>query len=274
MPPVARVPQAPRACWALPTCAAPCCRSPACAACSDGEAGDVAGRARRSSSTRQRRSRWRSMPWSAGHGRGRAGSRPRQAELAAEPGERLQGAFETGPGGCAKILDMRALLSARSCNAAPGASRAAATSGRASPHADAEAAAEPANAGHVRRRRPGICARRSTPCRRSCPTPETLAAVPRADAVVLGVIAYRDSLLPLLSLRGLLGFAPAAQASGREKVIVTTRRRRPGRPRRRPDARHRFGRPEPGRAEPSVLAARTGGEARIKAIYRGEAADG
>ena len=46
-------------------------------------------------------------------------------------------------------------------------------------------------------------------------------AVPRAEAVVLGMTSVRDTLLPLLSLRGLLGFAPSTStSSGREKVVV------------------------------------------------------
>ena len=51
--------------------------------------------------------------------------------------------------------------------------------------------------------------------------PGAVAVVPRADAVLLGVIAHRDSLLPLLSLRALLGLPGAGTFSGREKVIVT-----------------------------------------------------
>ncbi len=102
------------------------------------------------------------------------------------------------------------------------------------------------------------------------PAPATLVAMPRAEALVLGVTSLRDRLLPLLSLRALLGFPPKAASDGREKVVVM-----------------RVGGAQVGlvvdRARailaaqasaidpiPSVLAARTGGEARIKAIYRGE----
>jgi len=102
------------------------------------------------------------------------------------------------------------------------------------------------------------------------PAPETLAVVPHGEAVLLGVTAYRDTLLPVLSLRGLLGFAPAAEADGREKVLVT----------------HVGGvlvglladrmraivavDPELVDTPPAMLAARIGGESRVKAIYRGE----
>ena len=42
------------------------------------------------------------------------------------------------------------------------------------------------------------------------PAPATITAVSRSDDVVLGVTSVRDTLLPLLSLRGLLGFLAAA----------------------------------------------------------------
>jgi purine-binding chemotaxis protein CheW len=87
---------------------------------------------------------------------------------------------------------------------------------------------------------------------------------------VLGVTSLRDKLLPLLSLRGLLGVPPAAAANGRENVVVTT-----------------VGGAQVGLvadrartilsaplaaidALPTVLSARTGGESRLKAIYRGD----
>ncbi len=52
------------------------------------------------------------------------------------------------------------------------------------------------------------------------PAPAVVVAVPRAEALVVGVTSLRDRLLPLLSLRGLLGFPPAPAADGREKVVV------------------------------------------------------
>jgi purine-binding chemotaxis protein CheW len=102
------------------------------------------------------------------------------------------------------------------------------------------------------------------------PAPKSLTAVPRTEALVLGITSVRETLLPLLSLRGLLGFPPASGSTSREKVVVMN-----------------FGGAQVGlvtdRARaivaaeanlvepiPAILAARTGGEARIKAIYRGE----
>jgi purine-binding chemotaxis protein CheW len=102
------------------------------------------------------------------------------------------------------------------------------------------------------------------------PAPATLALVPRAEALVLGVTSYRQRLMPLLSLRGLLGFPPSPEPDGRKRVVVTA------------VAGALVGlvadrvrailHADPALVEPtpSVLAARTGGEARIKAIYRGE----
>lgn len=100
--------------------------------------------------------------------------------------------------------------------------------------------------------------------------PAAVSVIPRAEAVLLGVIAYRDGLLPMLSLRVLLGFASTDRFDGREKVIVT----RVG------DAlvglvadrMQAIVRADPKliEATPSMLAARAGGEARIKAIFRDE----
>ncbi len=92
----------------------------------------------------------------------------------------------------------------------------------------------------------------------------------RAEALVVGIMAFRDQLLPLLSLRGLLGFPPAATSGTRQKVYIT----QVGdavvglvadRARAIISADRSLVEPIP-----AVLAARSGGEARIKAIYRGE----
>jgi purine-binding chemotaxis protein CheW len=100
--------------------------------------------------------------------------------------------------------------------------------------------------------------------------PDTVAVVPRAEAVVVGVMTYRETLLPLMSLRGLLGFLPDAGGEDERKVLVTTvngvlvglvaDRMRAIVP------------VDPERLEPTppMLAARTGGEAKVRAIYRGE----
>lgn len=102
------------------------------------------------------------------------------------------------------------------------------------------------------------------------PWPATMASVAQAETAVLGVISVRDSLLPLLSLRALLGFGAAAESEQREKIVVMN------------IAGTQVGLvvdgaraivaadPQSVDAIPPVLAARAGGESRIKAIYRGE----
>ncbi len=100
--------------------------------------------------------------------------------------------------------------------------------------------------------------------------PDRVAAAARAEAVLVGVMAYRSSLLALLSLRGLLGFPPAVEAENRAKVIVT----HVGgvlvglvADRMRAIVRAEANLIDPA---PTMLAARAGGEAKIKAIFRGE----
>ena len=52
--------------------------------------------------------------------------------------------------------------------------------------------------------------------------PNSTAALPRAEALVMGMMSFREQLLPLLSLRGLLGFAPASASDAREKIVVVS----------------------------------------------------
>jgi purine-binding chemotaxis protein CheW len=103
------------------------------------------------------------------------------------------------------------------------------------------------------------------------PSPPMRTSVPRADALVLGVTSLRGSLLPLLSLRALLGFPPATAFDEREKVLVTNisgaqvglvADRTRGVEAADQDLIDQV---------PTVLAARMGGESRIRAIYRGDA---
>jgi purine-binding chemotaxis protein CheW len=103
------------------------------------------------------------------------------------------------------------------------------------------------------------------------PVPSSVTTITKADAVIVGFTAVRDTLLPLLSLRGLLGFGAQLGSTDREKVVVL-----------------KVGGSSVGliadaarsviaadldamEAIPPVLAARTGGEAGIRAVYRGDA---
>ncbi len=51
------------------------------------------------------------------------------------------------------------------------------------------------------------------------PLPDSIASLPHADSVVVGSIAVRDMLLPLLSLRALLGLPENGQAA-RARIVV------------------------------------------------------
>ncbi|THD62571.1 chemotaxis protein CheW [Phenylobacterium sp.] len=194
----------------------------------------------------------------------------RQAELAALAGERLSGAFQPdGRSDVAKVLDIRTLIAAAFVQRPREA--------RATVAADALAGAGVAadEAGDRRKLVTFDVAGQEfalalEAVREIVPAPESLAQVPRSEALVLGVMAYRETLLPLLSLRGLLGF-PAREGDGsREKVAVTAvggvlvglvaDRMRD------------IISADPALIEPTpaMLAARTGGETQIAAIYRGE----
>ena len=192
----------------------------------------------------------------------------RQAELAREPGEQLRGAFQVGAGkAIAKILDLQALL-------------AAAFTQTARP----ERKAAPRQAGGaVAERREAVddgqmlvtfdvagqeYALALDAVREILPAPETLAIVPRTESLVLGVTSYRDTLLPLLSLRGLLGFPPGDLEQGGKIIVAAVGGVTVGLV---ADRMRSIFRAEASLVEPTptILAARTGGEARISAIYRG-----
>jgi purine-binding chemotaxis protein CheW len=96
--------------------------------------------------------------------------------------------------------------------------------------------------------------------------PTSLTHVPGSDEAVLGVMSYRDRLLPLLSLRILLGL-PAASDT-RDKVVVTAvGETLVGLV---ADGARSILAVDPNRVEqaPPVLRARTDGEAQIMQIYR------
>jgi len=192
----------------------------------------------------------------------------RRAELAEAPGERLLGIFQPQEGGeAARVLDIRTLLDAAFVQRQRAPRRTA--PGVALQHDDGGAIEERQKlvTFEVAGQEFGLDL---SVVHEIVPAPDTVAVAPHAEAVVLGVMAYRDSLLPLLSLRGLLGFGRDAEAEGRSKVVVTAvggvlvglvaDRMRAIVP------------ADPDLMEPTppMLAARTGGETRIKAIYRGE----
>jgi purine-binding chemotaxis protein CheW len=102
------------------------------------------------------------------------------------------------------------------------------------------------------------------------PAPEALTAMPDMDTSVRGMMAFRGQLLPLLSLRSLLGASAFEEETGLKKIIVTTVRGAlvglvADRTRAIVTAERALIEPMP-----TVLAARIGGETKISAIYRGE----
>jgi purine-binding chemotaxis protein CheW len=195
----------------------------------------------------------------------------REAELGAKDGELLTGAFRLGGGNeVAKILDIQKLLAAAFVQRArpQRQSRTVGNAIRNTPSAGADT--ETLSMLVTFEVAEQEFALQLESVQEILPAPAALTSVPRAESLVLGVTSLRNRLLPLLSLRGLLGFPPSTASDGREKVVVM-----------------RVGGAQVGlvadRAKaivaarastidpvPSILAARTGGEARIKAIHRGD----
>jgi purine-binding chemotaxis protein CheW len=101
-------------------------------------------------------------------------------------------------------------------------------------------------------------------------TPAEMMAMAHAEAAVLGIAAVRGRLLPLLSLRALLGFAPPDAGMERQKVVVMkVGDLRIGlvADRARTIVAAESDLVDP---VPPVLAARSGGESQIKSVYRGD----
>jgi purine-binding chemotaxis protein CheW len=100
--------------------------------------------------------------------------------------------------------------------------------------------------------------------------PESVTAVAHSETLVLGMMVLREELLPVLSMRGLLGFGASAANDDRQKIVIarvggTTVGLMTDRAKSILAApRHRI---EP---LPPVLAARAKGESKITAVYRRE----
>jgi purine-binding chemotaxis protein CheW len=199
----------------------------------------------------------------------------RQSELGAAGAEKLVGLFATGRDKqVAKILDVRSLLDAAFANRA--------TTQRRQPTAAAGARLR-AGPGRVTQQAAATetlvtfevagqeYALPLTAVQEILPVPADVTAVAQAEAVVLGITSVRDTLLPLLSLRGLLGFARNSTTDERAKVVVVKLGdTRVGlvADRARSIVAAEVERVEP---IPPALAARAGGEARIRSIFRGDA---
>lgn len=191
------------------------------------------------------------------------------AALVAETGERLRGAFkDRGRGTVTKVLDIRSLLEA-DFTQAPRPARAGRAAGRYEAQATAEAAADEVMlvtfmAGGQE------FAFNVAAVEEILAIPAGMAGAPGSEALVLGVAAVRDRLLPLLSLCGLLGFVDSGADGVSGKVmVVSVAGMRVGLvvDRTRSIVRMPASAIDP---TPPVLAARAGGESRIEAIARAE----
>lgn len=98
--------------------------------------------------------------------------------------------------------------------------------------------------------------------------PESVTKIPASEAAVFGVVEFRRRLVPLFSLRSLLGL-PMTGASNRNVIITVVRGALAGLV---VDGLRAVISAPPEQCEelPSVLGARMGGEARISEIYRAE----
>jgi purine-binding chemotaxis protein CheW len=186
-----------------------------------------------------------------------------EAGIASEAGERLSGVFEIGAD-VTKILDVPELLRRGFEQSAPRRQAVAASVG-----------AKPAESASIEATRQRLVtfdvagqeyALPLDSVREIVTTPESLTVVPGSDDAVRGVMPYRDGLLPLLSLRKLLGL-PSAVLSREKVLIVAVGDVLIGFVADRTRAVLAV---DPDRVEPAppVLAARAGGETQIKEIYR------
>lgn len=185
-----------------------------------------------------------------------------EVELSAETDERLEGIFQSDAG-VTKILNIEALLA----QAFPRERAARKSSGMVAKVAQAASS-------NVARRRlitfdvaGQEYALALDAVREIVLTPDSTAVVPGSDEAVRGVMAYRDGLLPLLSLRVLLGLASEGATDGNTIIVTTIGDTVVGLV---ADGARSILTVDPQLVEPApkVLSARAGGEARIQEIYR------
>lgn len=187
------------------------------------------------------------------------------AEIATLPGEVLRGAFPAAEG-AVKILDIQGLM-ASAFTPRP---RKAMSSGHASASALQSLASE-----QLKRLLTFSVAGQEYALplegvQEVVSMPNATTDIPNSESIVRGVIGFRGGLLPLLSLRQLLGIG-LNEVGAAEKIVVTR------------VAGELIGlvadkltgllaAPESKIEDiPEILAARSGGESRIRSIYRGDA---
>ncbi len=193
----------------------------------------------------------------------------RSAQLGLERGEHLSGAIPLGDDkGAAKILDVQALLAGTFARRArPGNSNGARGI---STSRTPEAAAEEREAFVTFVVANQEFALDLDLVQEIIALPHAIASAPHVDNAVAGIISLREQLLPLVSLRDLLGFAPAPVSEARAKVIVASVGG--GLVGLIADRARAVISADPALIDPvpPVIQARSGGESRIKSIYRGE----
>jgi purine-binding chemotaxis protein CheW len=101
------------------------------------------------------------------------------------------------------------------------------------------------------------------------PVPAEIIAVAQAEAVVIGIAAWRERVLTVFSLRALLGWPPAAMRGGERMIILRVAGRNLGLV---VDGVRDIIAVPPERLEPvpGLLAARLRGQSRLQSIFRGE----
>lgn len=186
-----------------------------------------------------------------------------EIEMSAEADERLDGIFQT-KSGVTKILDIDALL-ARAFPRQPTARRSLGSATNAATDA-------PASVVVVRRLVTFLVAGQEyalslDTVREIVLAPDDMTQVPGSDEAVRGVMAYRDGLLPLLSLRVLLGIGAEIGGNNKTVIVAAVGGVIVGL---LADSARAILSADPQLVEPApkVLSARAGGEAKIQEIYR------
>jgi purine-binding chemotaxis protein CheW len=191
-----------------------------------------------------------------------------QTELGVEGAEKLLGAFATGPDKrVVKILDVAALLEAAFSK------RARTNRQQHQGDVNARSRTAVAQSKSIERLVTFEVAGQEfalpiEAVQEILQAPSRVTAVAHAEAVVLGITSVRDKLMPLLSLRRLLGFEASHAASDREKVLVVkVGQDSVGLV---ADRAHAIVAAELDHidAVPPMLAARSGGESRLRSVYR------
>jgi purine-binding chemotaxis protein CheW len=189
--------------------------------------------------------------------------RTAEADVASETGEHLRGAFDSGAH-ITKILDIPELLRKGFAQSALKRQLPINTAGAATAaESTVEVARQRLVTFEVAEQEYAIPLE---VVREIVTAPESLTFLPGTDDAVRGVMPHRNGLLPLLSLRRLLGL-PSAVLSREKVLIVTVGDVLIGFVADRTRAVLSV---DPDRIEPAppVLAARAGGETQIKEIYR------